>query len=527
VVSGPFLNGQLSSVDAVQEFIENMAFKGISAQSIFRRLQVFGTIDKLIAKVTGGKLVQAMKASFFDAKNIDINAMNRGGSTALHIAARAGNLSSVCKLVELKADIYAHNFKKETALHLAAQMGRTAVVRKLLDFDDLGGRRRLKDSKNENGESALILAGAARHYRTVDLLKQRGADGWKPLLNVVEKGPSLLRSFLKWREKLMPVLKSAKDGKFWNQKWFVIKIISHKRFLISSILSWSTHDSRYIELSEDKLTAFRRDTVLEAFSCVLGSVEFYNGAGVYVWEIAVHNVSEMWMGIVRKGEDRDNLNALNRGEFVLGISNKGEPAIHGFAPDLQWINPAVGSASYVSGQIVKFKLDMIQKRLTVKIDGQKVLVANNVDTHGMVRPYASMKYQGSASLVHFEHRKKFEQINFKCNISGQDINSIEEVEVSNDNIKLLRDALDLSVTKEDIRHGLDNSFWTESEDKTIWDALKPTLHTSNASLESNRYLETGEAHDIEIQTQLPAPCIYLMVICFPRLSEIEYIPRSV
>jgi hypothetical protein len=519
VVSGPFLNGQLSSVDAVQEFLEKMDsdFKGISAQSIFRKLHVFGTIDKLIAKVTGGNLVKAMEDFFFDAINVDIrvDATNRGGSTALHIAARAGKFDSVCKLIELKADIYAKNSRKETALHLAAQMGRTAVVMKLLDFDDLGGRRRLKDTKNEKGESALTLAAAARHSRTVDLLRQRGADGWKPLLYAVEKGSSLLRSFLKRREKLMPVLKSAKDGKFWNHKWFVIKMISYKRFLISSKLTWSAHDSRYIELSEDKLTAFRRDAAQDTFSCVLGNEEFADG--VHVWEIAVHNVSEMWMGIFRGGEDRDNLNALNRGDFVLGISNKGEPVIHGPAPELRWMNPA----SYVSGQIVKFKLDMNQNCFTVKIDGQKVLFAKNVDTHGKVRPYVSMRYQESASFVHYEHRKKFVQMDFKCN-SGQDKGTIEMVEESNDNIKLLRDALEISVTIDDMRHGLDNSVWTENEDQQIWEALNTTHYTLNSSLKSERNLETGEAPmTVRYMLNITAQCVHLMIICFPRLSEFE------
>jgi hypothetical protein len=100
---------------------------------------------------------------------VNIDAVNLGGSSALHLAARAGHdavlellLAKRCATADLP-DI-THG---ETPLHEAAFWGRTSCVAKLLE----AGCK--KDLQNKSGESALSCAARMGHHAVVQALAEK------------------------------------------------------------------------------------------------------------------------------------------------------------------------------------------------------------------------------------------------------------------------------------------------------------------------------------------------------------------
>lgn len=97
-------------------------------------------------KETWGKI--DFKAGRFDtilkqidelmAKGVNINLVNAGKETPLHLAALYGK-SEVCdKLIQNGADIYAKNNTGMFAITYAASKGYTAIVQKILSADEKG-----------------------------------------------------------------------------------------------------------------------------------------------------------------------------------------------------------------------------------------------------------------------------------------------------------------------------------------------------------------------------------------------------
>ena len=484
LLTGLFVKDGLGiNLDAVQQALETVVQQDINQtdieqlfeiSSIIRRLQCYRTIDKLISSITGGKIVEKMKDRLFSSGVLNVDDLNVAGNTALHVGAAAGKLDVVSTLLELNADITKQNKKSQTALHLAAQNGRTDVVIKFLDHDNMHGKG-LAGILDESQNSALDLAIAANEWRIADILKQQGVDGWKPLLCAAEKGSFRLKHHLKCRKNLKLVLENAKSQMPWNLRWFIMKMISFKRHQDSNQWTLLSHDSNFIYLSEDKLTATRKANA-PSHTCVLGSEEFKEG--VFVWKIVVDDVEEMWLGIARGVEDHESLNSFNGGDYVFSISNKGEPAIHGQPPVLQWINQ--GCASFSSRQQIKFKLDIEEKTLTFFIDGRKVLVARNVDTQVGLRPYVCMRNQETASIIYCENRKGGDFFNFR----GKSGNVTETVELSDDNMCSLLKALQLTEIKnEEMRLGLDNSAWAASKDLELWKKVDNLIPAQQPGLE--------------------------------------------
>lgn len=99
----------------------------------------------------------------------DINAGNSSGYTLLMLAAQKGNLSTVTKLLEHKADLEVTTSNGFTALSRACQYGHTEVVSLFLQ----------KGAKLEQGEgnigTPLLLAASNGHADIVELLLQKGA----------------------------------------------------------------------------------------------------------------------------------------------------------------------------------------------------------------------------------------------------------------------------------------------------------------------------------------------------------------
>ena len=61
----------------------------------------------------------------------DVDEKDKGGKTALYLAAREGHEAVVRLLLEHKADVDAKDKGGKTALHLAAEKGHEAVVQLL------------------------------------------------------------------------------------------------------------------------------------------------------------------------------------------------------------------------------------------------------------------------------------------------------------------------------------------------------------------------------------------------------------
>jgi ankyrin repeat protein len=100
---------------------------------------------------------------------LDVNAPNRAGETALMMAALKGDLALVQRLVESGAAI---NQPGWNALHYAASGPEPQVVAWLIE------RGATLDARSPNGTTALMMAARYGNERSADLLlaKQAGAD---------------------------------------------------------------------------------------------------------------------------------------------------------------------------------------------------------------------------------------------------------------------------------------------------------------------------------------------------------------
>ena len=109
----------------------------------------------------------------------DVNARNREGRTALHLAA---NVRVAMLLLEKGADVKAKSNNGETPLHVAASWGRRDVGETLVEAGaDL-------NSQTNAGKTPLHNAAMAAHADMVEFLVQEGAnmkvkasDGWTAL----------------------------------------------------------------------------------------------------------------------------------------------------------------------------------------------------------------------------------------------------------------------------------------------------------------------------------------------------------
>lgn len=113
------------------------------------------------------------------------------GQSALHCAARAGDVKLVKRLLQLGAEVNArspeleyqdaggfsvgsfHDAPGPTALHIAARMGRKEIVRILLDR---GADIHARVGEDDHSNSAIELACYGGHAETVRLLLERGAE---------------------------------------------------------------------------------------------------------------------------------------------------------------------------------------------------------------------------------------------------------------------------------------------------------------------------------------------------------------
>jgi len=123
--------------------------------------------------VQSGKL-PAVRAQL--AAGAEIDARNKEGWTALHVAAKAGHAPVVKELLGAKASVSAAGPKGYLALHVAAEAGHRGVVELLLRAGAA------VDAVNLLGESATDVAQVGGHAAVVEVLARRGGRSARQLL---------------------------------------------------------------------------------------------------------------------------------------------------------------------------------------------------------------------------------------------------------------------------------------------------------------------------------------------------------
>jgi len=102
---------------------------------------------------------------FFKEKGININAVNKNGSSALMIAAYNGAESTVKYLIENKASINQKDIAGRTALMYACIKGNAYIVKTLID----NGAE--INAVSKSGETAIIVAKSYGYNNIVNMLK--------------------------------------------------------------------------------------------------------------------------------------------------------------------------------------------------------------------------------------------------------------------------------------------------------------------------------------------------------------------
>jgi ankyrin repeat protein len=108
-----------------------------------------------------------VEKALLDRPDIDVNALNQAGESALMMAALKGNLPAAQRLLGRGAKV---NQPGWAALHYAAAGPEPKLVQLLLE------RGAEVDAPSPNGTTPLMMAAQYGSETSVDLLLQRGAD---------------------------------------------------------------------------------------------------------------------------------------------------------------------------------------------------------------------------------------------------------------------------------------------------------------------------------------------------------------
>ncbi|MBE9532380.1 MAG: ankyrin repeat domain-containing protein, partial [Proteobacteria bacterium] len=130
------------------------------------------TTSKFLLLSESINLVNINEFQEFILDGANIDALNRYGATALHMAAESGNKEVVSLLIDVKANVNKSTKAEQvTPLYIASQNGYGTIVKLLLDS---GADTRL--ARRVDGLTPLWIASQEGHFDVVKHLLKAGAD---------------------------------------------------------------------------------------------------------------------------------------------------------------------------------------------------------------------------------------------------------------------------------------------------------------------------------------------------------------
>lgn len=149
--------------------------------------------DSFMSAAQKGDVKELTKLLTEKGSNIDINAKNSSGETALMIAAKKGDIATLKALLALKGpdgktplvDFNAKDSNGDTALTLAAKKGDIATLTALLTEKSPDSKPLVDvNAKNSSGDTALMIAAKEGDVAILQaLLAEKGPDS-KPIVDV-------------------------------------------------------------------------------------------------------------------------------------------------------------------------------------------------------------------------------------------------------------------------------------------------------------------------------------------------------
>ena len=109
--------------------------------------------------------------------DVNVNAKNVTGTTALHYAAAFDNKEIATTLLQLHADIFIANRCGKTAVHIACKYGSRKVLKLMMDMCHHHVEKIVRDPDLQ-GNTPLMLAKSALNYcpHNIELLINRGSN---------------------------------------------------------------------------------------------------------------------------------------------------------------------------------------------------------------------------------------------------------------------------------------------------------------------------------------------------------------
>ena len=342
---------------------------------------------------------------------------DKNGCTLLHIAAKEGStwvLDHICKhisslenldnyevlslLGKHKTDLLDATDKSgNTALHIAAVAGREKFVQALVEAGvDV-------HVKNKDGRSPLAMA---TNKTIKGQLRSVGAGGWTPLMIAAaqEKSPQqsqkdenkieqLLRAINCWQ-----CIQEKTEFPGWFQRLVCFRA-ALKEVDQESEWTWGGFEPKNLDCCDHRLT-INKTSDNPDFSAAVGSTVL--GYGIHRWELRVSNVCNMLAGIAR-GIEENNLMGKNPYElntwnypdiFALAISNTG--SLFSLGKSCEFLENS--TQRFYSNQIIGFELDTFMHTLSIKIDDRLVFFGAGIDDRN-IRPYICMDYEEEVTLL--------------------------------------------------------------------------------------------------------------------------------
>ena len=315
----------------------------------------------VVAKTPSGKCPMDALMILIE-ENVDINSVDSQNQTALHHAVRMDRFNLVLGLINLKADINCRDNIKDTALDLA------------MKFDD-------------------------PDLKYVTLLRRMGSNDWTPLLHAAELGSSAVYKQLQGKQLLSCLYPSKTPFPFW----FVEIVRRHPNLTCQNCeMKWLQCMQRSMEICEEGAKVWKINDMTD-YSCALGGT-FPHDHAIITWEIRVENVQSMWLGIAQI-EEKDAsmflscpIETLKGRGHVIAVSCDGE--FVGIGEDeLDYVS----DSSFVSGNRIKFELNLLDQRLRIKINDRLALIitVSQIDVINY-RPCVCMDYSESATIISSE-----------------------------------------------------------------------------------------------------------------------------